>query len=221
MKRLIQRMSIMILSLMILVQATAAIALEAGVRFTATPVVQASPAIVEGIANPDALFKPSLIDLQMTGIPLRLPTYIPKIGQRLSDPKAKKEVLPLYGHLDQATANKYQVTIGYTPTCEGGNVCRLGTISATRITKGTPSIQEQYASRKDPNFQGKRSKEVMSDIQLVDGIPGTFVPWVCGASCTDAEVVWDEAGYRYSVGIKVGDRASLVEMANSAIRKKS
>ena len=221
MKRLIQRMSVMILSLMILVQSTAAIALEAGVRFTATPVVQASPAIVEGIPNPDALFKPSLIDLQMTGIPLRLPTYIPKVGQLLIDPKAKKEVLQLYGHLDQATANKYQVTIGYTPTCEGGNVCRLGTIAATRLTKGTPSIQEQYASRKDPNFQGKRSKEVMSDIQLAKGIPGTFVPWVCGASCTDAEVVWDEAGYRYSMGIKVGDRASLVEMANSAIQKKS
>ena len=95
----------MILSLMILVQSTAAIALEAGVRFTATLVVQASPAIVEGIPNPDALFKPSLIDLQMTGIPLRLPSYIPKVGQRLSDLKAKKEVLPLYGHLDQATAN--------------------------------------------------------------------------------------------------------------------
>jgi hypothetical protein len=217
MKRLIQGLTIMILSLMMLLN-SAAIAAEQGAQFTTAQ--SAKPRIEEGIPNPDALFKPSLSDLQMTGIPLRLPTYIPKIGQRLKDPKAKPETLPLYGHLDQATPNRYQVTIGHTPTCEGGNVCRLGTIAATRITKGTPSISEEYASRKDPNYQGKKSKELMSSVQLAKGIQGTFVPWVCGASCTDAEVVWDEAGYRYSVGIKVGDRASLVEMANSAIERK-
>jgi hypothetical protein len=217
MKRLIQGTLIMILSLTILLQSVA-IAAEKGVQLT-TP-QSAKPVIEEGIPNPDALFKPSLTDLQMTGIPLRLPTYIPKIGQRLKDPKVKPETLPLYGHLDQATPNRYQVTIGYTPTCEGGNVCRLGTVSATRITKGTPSIPEEYASQKDPNYQGKKSKELMSSVQLASGIPATFVPWICGASCTDAEVVWDEAGYRYSVGIKVGDRASLVEMANSAIQNK-
>ena len=217
MKRLIQGLSIMILSLMMLVN-SAAIAAEQGTQFTIAQAVK--PTIEEGIPNPDALFKPSLTDLQMTGIPLRLPTYIPKIGQRLKDPKIKSETLPLYGHLDQATPNRYQVTIGHTPSCEGGNVCRLGTIAATRLTKGTPSISEEYASRKDPKFQGKKSKELMSSVQLANGISGTFVPWVCGASCTDAEVVWDEAGYRYSVGIKVGDRASLVEMANSAIQRK-
>ncbi len=217
MKRIIQGICIMILSLTILLQSVA-IAAEEGIQLT-TP-QSAKPAIEEGIPNPDALFKPSLTDLQMTGIPLRLPTYIPKIGQRLKDPKAKPETLPLYGHLDQATPNRYQVTIGYTPTCTGGNVCRLGTVSASRITKGTPSIQEEYAAQKDPNFQGKKSKELMSSVQLTSGISGTFVPWVCGASCTDAEVVWDEAGYRYSMGIKVGDRASLVEMANSSIQNK-
>ena len=217
MKRLIQGLSIMILSLMMLLNSVA-IAAEKGVQFTIAQAVK--PTIEEGILNPDALFKPSLTDLQMTGIPLRLPTYIPKIGQRLKDPKVKPETLPLYGHLDQATPNRYQVTIGHTSTCEGGNVCRLGTIAATRLTKGTPSISEEYASRKDPKSQGKKSQELMSSVQLSNGISGTFVPWVCGSSCTDAEVVWDEAGYRYSVGIKVGDRASLVEMANSAIQQK-
>lgn len=217
MKLIIQGIFTMILSLTILLQSVA-IAAEEGILLTTAQ--SSKPTVEEGIPNPDALFKPSLTDLQMTGIPLRLPTYIPKIGQRLKDPKAEQKTLPLYGHLDQATPNRYQVTIGHTPTCEGGNVCRLGTVSATRITKGTPSISEEYASQKDPNFKGKKSKELMSSVQLVNGISGTFVPWVCASSCTDAEVVWDEAGYRYSMGIKVGDRASLIEMANSAIQSK-
>ena len=179
----------------------------------------AAIAVEQGIPNPDALFKPNLLELQMTGISLRLPTYIPEVGQRIKDDTSRNQRLSLYGHLDDATANRYQITIGHSPTCDGGNVCRLGTVSATRITKGTPSIAEQYSFMKDPKFLGKRSKELMSVVKLNQNITGTFVPWICGASCNDAKVVWDEGEYRYSVGIKVGDRDSLIQMANSTLPK--
>ena len=179
----------------------------------------AAIALEQGIPNPDALFKSNLLELQMTGIPLRLPTYIPEVGQRIKDETSRNQRLSLYGHLDDATANKYQITIGHSPSCDGGNVCRLGTVSATRITKGTPSIAEQYSFMKDPKFLGKRSKELMSVVKLNQNITGTFVPWICGASCNDAKVVWDEGEYRYSVGIKVGDRDSLIQMANSTLPK--
>ena len=201
MKRFLKRIVITVSSLWLMFQ-SAAIAVE------------------QGIPNPAALFKPNLIELQMTGIPLRLPNYIPEIGQRLKDDNSRNQRLSVYAHLDEATANRYEITIGHSPTCTGGNVCRLGTIAATRITKGTPSIVEQYAFMKDPKFLGRRSKEPMSSVKLNQNLTGTFVPWICGANCNDAKVVWDEGQYRYSVGLKVGDRDSLIQMANSSIPSK-
>jgi hypothetical protein len=201
MKRFLKRIAITVSSLWLMFQ-SAAIAVE------------------PEIPNPAALFKPNLIELQMTGIPLRLPNYIPEIGQRLKDDNSSNQRLSVYVHLDEATANRYEITIGHSPTCTGGNVCRLGTIAATRITKGTPSIAEQYAFMKDPKFLGRRSKEPISSVKLNQNLTGTFIPWVCGANCNDAKVVWDEGQYRYSVGIKVGDRDSLIQMANSSILSK-
>ncbi|MFN6068408.1 MAG: hypothetical protein ACK45T_14795, partial [Pseudanabaena sp.] len=62
-----------------------------------------------------------------------------------------------------------------------------------------------------------RSDEEDESVSLADGIQGYFVPWVCGASCNDAQVYWDKNGFRYAVGIKVGNKNNLIQMANSAI----
>ncbi len=173
------------------------------------------------IPNLDRLYQPILTDLQMTGIPLRLPIDVPATTTlRSQDPKATAETLkmPVYVHLNEDTPNGYTITLGYSDTCDGGNSCRLGTLSAQRLTKGTPAIDEQYAFMKPgAKFKGKRSQEPMAPVQLANGIKGQFVPWICGANCNDAKVVWDQDGYRYFVGIKVGDQAALVHMANSAI----
>jgi hypothetical protein len=178
-------------------------------------------ALQPAIPNPDKLYQPMQLDLQMTGIPLHLPTYIPAVVKiRSGNPQANVTTLklPVYAHLDEATPNGYTITIGYSKTCDGGNVCRLGTVVAQRLTNGTPPIDEQYAFMK-PNFgfKGQRSPEPMISVNLAQGIQGYFIPWICGATCNDAKVVWDQQGYRYSVGIKVGDQAELMAMANSAI----
>jgi hypothetical protein len=173
------------------------------------------------IPNLDRLYQPILTDLQMTGIPLRLPIEVPATTTiRSQDPKATAETLkmPVYVNLNEDTPNGYTITLGYSDTCDGGNSCRIGTLSAQRLTKGTPAIDEQYAFMKPgAKFKGKRSQEPMAAVQLANGIKGQFVPWICGANCNDAKVVWDQAGYRYFVGIKVGDQSALVHMANSAI----
>jgi hypothetical protein len=173
------------------------------------------------IPNLDRLYQPILTDLQMTGIPLRLPIDVPATTTlRSQDPKATAETLklPVYVHLNEDTPNGYLITLGYSDTCDGGNSCRIGTLSAQRLTKGTPAIDEQYAFMKPgAKFKGKRSQEVMAPVLLANGIKGQFIPWLCGANCNDAKVVWDQDGYRYFVGIKVGDQAALVHMANSAI----
>jgi hypothetical protein len=204
MKKIFKRLSVLLLVACMFFQwQPLAIALEPGVPDMATD------------------YQPLLVRLQMTGIPLRLPTYVPATAAiRNADPQetAATRKLPVYAHLDTDTPNGYAITLGYTETCDGGNTCRLGSLVADRITNGTPPIDEQYGFMK-PNagFKGVRSAEVMTSVDLSQGIKGQFIPWICGASCNDAKVVWNEGGYRYSVGIKVGDKAELVAMANSAI----
>jgi hypothetical protein len=176
-------------------------------------------------ANPQTA-QPSVLDaavlfttlrptLEQGSVPLRLPTYIPANGQRLL-PNPDAPSLQVYAVLDNVQPDQgYQITLGYTSDCSGGNACRLGTIAGA--VKPHQSIQETYAFMRDPNFKGRRSQEVMAPVTLSKEIQGWFIPWICGANCNDAQVVWEENIYRYSVGIKVGDKASLVKMANSAI----
>jgi hypothetical protein len=186
-----------------------------------TPALAAAPGTIPAVPNLDQRYQPILTELQMTGIPLRLPTYAPATTTiRSRDPKVTAETLkmPVFVHLNEDTPNGYIITLGYSETCDGGNSCRLGTLSAQRLTKGTPSIDEQYAFMKSgAQFKGKRSQELMATVSLTQGVKGQFIPWICGANCNDAKVVWDQDGYRYFVGIKVGDKGSLVQMANSAI----
>jgi len=79
------------------------------------------------------------------------------------------------------------------------------------------SFERTLSEQSQSSFQEHRSTEPLSRVKLANGIDGWFLPWVCRHVCTDAQVVWDEYSYRYSVGVKLGDRASLIKMANSAI----
>ncbi len=191
--------------------------------FKTTPVLAQATSIEPSIPDATNLFSPILVQLQMTGVPLRLPTYIPNSGQRSKDStlEAQARRLKAYAVIDRATPNGYALILGYSPTCSGGNACRLGAVAATRKTNGTPAIEEAYGFMKDPAFKGLRSKQPMAKVQLTNQIEGYFIPWICGANCNDAKVVWDEKGVRYVVGIKVGDRDSLVAMANSAIQPRT
>lgn len=145
-----------------------------------------------------------------TRVPLKLPTQIPQ------------EEYPLYITVNTATSDQYELTIGTDSDCSGGNYCRYGTISGRKITPSTPSVEEEYAFLNDPTYQPSvRSKEKMGKIALANGTEGYFIPYVCGASCDDSKVIWEQGGYRYLVGIKAGDKKSVVEMANSAIASRA
>lgn len=58
----------------------------------------------------------------------------------------------------------------------------------------------------------------MGRVTLANGIKGYFIPYVCGANCDDSKVIWEQNGYRYLVGLKRGDKKTVIEMANSAIK---
>ncbi|MBD2355885.1 hypothetical protein H6G41_14870 [Tolypothrix sp. FACHB-123] len=139
--------------------------------------------------QPNAVFRPILAKLkQKTRIGILLPKFVPE-----SD-----EGTPIYAILEKATRNQYEILLGFSPDCTGGTACRLGVVTAEAVT------------RKTPRLTGK-------PVALAKKITGYFVDYSCGANCSDATLTWRQRGVQYTVGLKAGDRASLIKMANSAI----
>jgi hypothetical protein len=182
---------------------------------------------IPSVPNLEKLYQPFLKDLQLTGIPLRLPTYVPVTVRAslqntdpklsLTDPKSPTTPQQLYSTSRANTADRYGVTLSFRKDCTS-SMCDLNGFGGDRLTKETPSIDEQYAATID--YKGSvRSPEPAASVVLSKGIKGKFIPWVCGVNCTSAFafVVWDEDGYRYTVSRKLGDRFELMKMADSAI----
>ena len=169
------------------------------------------------LPNAATLFQSVRPTLERSGIPLRLPTYIPAEGQR---PTAEGYSASISATVPQPQPERgYLAVLGYSLDCDGDNACRFGTVSGGM--KPSESIENSFerilSEQSQSSFQEHRSTEPLSRVKLANGIEGWFLPWVCRHVCTDTQVVWDEYSYRYSVGVKLGDRASLIKMANSAI----
>ncbi len=149
-------------------------------------------------------------------IPMLLPTEIPEAALREPEPG---QTQPFFVSIDEADVNRYEINLDAIAGCEGAGYCTFGILAAERIMQDTPSIDEQYAFMLDPTYQPiKRSEEPISEVELVGGITGTFIPWVCGANCNTAKVVWEQEGIRYFIGIRGPvDRATVVAIANSMI----
>lgn len=125
---------------------------------------------------------------QKTQIRILLPKFIPE-----SDGKN-----PIYANIESATPKNYEISLAFSPDCYGASACRLGAVTAEAVT------------RKTPRLTGKR-------VSLSKGITAYFVDFTCGAGCSDATLTWRQEGVQYVVGLKAGDRTSLIKMANSAI----
>ncbi len=153
------------------------------------------------------IFRPIVPELEAkTRVPLLLPSLVPQPG------------FPLYATVNSATVDAYELTIGDREQCSGGNYCRYGTVSGEKTTPSIPSVEQQYAFMHDPSYQPtERSPEKMGRVVLTNDVRGYFIPYVCGANCDDAKVIWEQNGYRYLVGLKRGDKKAVVQMANSAI----
>lgn len=166
-----------------------------------------------GLAQQPAtrIFEPIVAVLESkTQVPLKLPTYIP--GENSLDK-------PFWANITQADSEHYLVTIGFTKDCEGGNYCRYGTVAGEKILPSTPTAQQSYEELiSQPDYKPlKQSPEKAATVKLAKDIEGYFVPYLCGANCDDAKVFWDEDTYRYLVGVKMGSKDELIQMANSAI----
>lgn len=175
----------------------------------------AAYAIQPGVPNAPTLFTGLIRKLQkQSDVPLRIPSYIPKQGQF----PYSQDNLKVYANLIGVSDNEYSIILGFTKDCAGGNACRLGRVEGLRVSQAeTPLAQAFQDSTKIYTSSEIKSQEAPAKVNLDRGLTGYFLPWICGANCSDAVVIWEENGFRYTVGIKTGDQASLIKMANSAI----
>lgn len=171
---------------------------------------------------------------KQTKVPLILPTYVP-VNEISANPDVSLPTqVPIkdghfttfFPYLLDITADRYSISLDLTPDCMGAGACDFGYLSAEKITDTTPTVPEEFAQytelvNTDPNRSKPpvvRSDEKPSRVKLSQGVTGFFIPYVCGANCSDSKVIWDQNGYRYLVGIEMANKKTVVEMANSAIR---
>jgi hypothetical protein len=139
----------------------------------------------------DQVFQPILTTLRTrTTVPLRLPRYL----------ATENETNKLYAIIDSASPSQYDIQIAFTEDCSGGNVCHFGSVSGHKI---------------GPNESPMKG----TSVRLQNGITASFVNAICGASCSDSTLTWDENGYRYMVGFKAEKLDTLKKVAESATRK--
>jgi len=154
-------------------------------RASGIPVATAQQLLNQHLAAPFASILPQL--KRQTQVPIFLPSTLP-IRQTM------------YYSIDAASANRYTISINFTPDCRG-TPCSLGEVGAERggqfmSTTGIPRL-------------------TVKSITLRNNIPGHFING-CGAYCT-ATIEWQVQGVLYRVALKNGQEADVVNMANSAI----
>jgi hypothetical protein len=134
----------------------------------------------------------------------RVPPAIPS-----AIPKEYEGVERFFCTVTKLEPYEYEVIIGWSTECNGGNACRIGS------TYGMRSRGRRIIGSADYPFAGRGARRV----RLEGGIVGYFVDTTCGAFCSDSKVFWKQGGYEYMVGLKVGKIAEIIEFANSAIRR--
>jgi hypothetical protein len=124
--------------------------------------------------------------------------------------------------IGNATDSNYSLTFGITTAknCFHGVIGRSGKLTGEKITSTTKTaiqIYEELHGIGDSEFHPYKSPEQASYVLLARDIEGYFIPFIGGASASDSLIVWDQNGYRYSVGFKAGRLNDLVYIANSTI----
>jgi hypothetical protein len=160
--------------------------------------------LIPGAKTVLPIFQNSVKQLQgQTQIPIVLPTEIPHSAI-------------IYAHLDSSDSSSYLISLNNTADCQGETYCSFGNVYAQRVYQDTPSIQSELADSSDSHPTSK-SPETAGEVQLAHGITGFFSPYACYAYCTTSDLLWEQNGVRYSVSLRLGSKAALVAMANSAI----
>ena len=103
----------------------------------------------------------------------------------------------VYENVDVAEAGKYRISFGLAPNCRGATACEAGTVA------GGASVDVPVG-----HFE---------HVRLRDGTTATFMPFGCGASCSDSGLTFRWHGVTYELLLKAATKAEMIRSANSML----
>lgn len=106
-----------------------------------------------------------------------------------------------------AEPGEYEVSLDYGVDCHGAGACRYGSLAGKKVTSDRPESTRNFI------FEGDRAQPVT----LANNIQGYFIEANCGANCNDAKIFWIYNGFQYMLGLKGGQQADVIDLANAAI----
>jgi hypothetical protein len=122
-----------------------------------------------------------------------------------------------YARVLSSDVDSYFIIIGFSKNCGGGNACRIGSIKGEKINSFIPTLSE-LKKLSDIRKEGLFYPSDISQYSLLsNGVKGVYLPFSCGANCSDGKIVWESNGFRYTIGIKAANLKSVVSFANEVI----
>jgi len=161
-------------------------------------------------------------ELGVNAVPRRLPSEIPPNPKQIVSRNLFASIL---AGAEPADAPYYEIEFAVVAGCNGARHCHYATVAGyhrDRVDEldgvGVPERQLSVDFvNEDPSAFANRDPAEAGDVELANGITGTFIPWLITAYLTDAKIMWDEGPYRYLVAVKGASKEEMVRMANSAI----
>jgi len=162
---------------------------------------------------------------QQTQVPILLPAkYSRKLSEeylfytyiREKSPHEDSQYTSASRSIKAKDSQRYVIGITHRP----GNyyTALVGYITGKKITSNTPTL-EAIKRAWDTKGGWVKSHHHSQAVVLMNGISAYYFPPVCGVNCQAAygRVVWEQNGYQYKIGVRMGRREHVVELANSAI----
>ena len=137
-----------------------------------------------------------------TEIPLMVPSVVP-----LGSQAAPTEYWAVGGI--SPSNDKYVINFNRAEDCTGAEECSFALASGEIRSDTDPALEYLF---------GQPSRTGAEEISLANGIDAVYIPARDGLYMP-SYVYWDISEYRYSVGIYMGEKDEVMEMANSSIER--
>ena len=150
------------------------------------------------ISSSDQVFSkivPALI--RKTSVPLRIPTYLPGLGNG-----------DFHAIINSADEAGYIIVLGATPDCEGQHVCSYGALIGTA-----------HPLRDLDFYNVSRAKSLR--VHLHQGVIGDFYATTCAAYCDDSLMVWTEGKYHYIIGLKAESKSNMIRAQTQRLTRRN
>ena len=144
-------------------------------------------------------YRPVMGKLARTELPLRLPSYLP--GYSAEGNWQGDKIY--YAHIGKVTPHSYVLYLDLAEVCGGATVCSAYELRAEVVRESSSPLTEIEAEWRE--------------LRLTPDIRGVFIPSRCTVNCSQAKIIFDLNGVRYTVAGKAGIPENLVKIANSMI----